>query len=186
MQQYKDHATTCITSSYVQSLERKIQDITSQHEREMEALEEEIDELHDEIARHTHTLAMHSQQSNQTHAAEKEQLQNQINTHQSTISSLESRIASMGPTFNKNYGYNQYNVVDLSKIISRNLFDKPNNIDANRIFNCIKQCYDAALHDEDYRLNVNMLLATCYASNWFSYNQRCRILEWFRTIRMYI
>jgi Zinc finger, C3HC4 type (RING finger) len=186
LQQYKEHVPTCITSTYVQSLERKIQELKDQNESEKENMLRVIQSIQDEIMRQKQASAQDVEQTKQNHAAEKARLQNQINTAQNTISALESRMASMGPSFDGNYGYNQYNVADLTKIISRNLFDKPNSINPNRIFNCLKHCYDASLIDDDIQINVNMLLATSYASNWFSYNQQCRILEWFRNIRMSI
>lgn len=183
LQQYILHVPTCTTSTYVQQLESKIQEFKVIYVREMTNKQATIDTLQAALARDREALARNADQSNQTHVAEKEQLQNQIHTLQNSVSSLESRISSMGPSFNGNYNYNQYNVADLSRIISRNLYNKPDSINPNRIFNCLKNCYDAALHDGDIRIDVNMLLATCCASNWFSFNQQCRISEWYRNIR---
>ena len=67
------------------------------------------------------------------------------------------------------------NAIDLSRVISRHLFEKPNNIDSNRIFNCVKQCCDETLWYDDgdhgKRVAVVTLLFTCYNSNWFTPNQ---------------
>lgn len=183
VQQYKVHAPHCVSSSYVQSLERKLQEMSMHHVLEMANKQATISTLQAAIARDRETLALNAQTSHQNDL-EKERLQNLINASQNTISSLESRLVCMGPAFDGNYCYNQYNVLDLSRIISRNLSNRPNSINPNRIFNCLKNCYDASLNgDVGLRANVNMLLATSMASNWFSYNQECRILEWYRNIR---
>ncbi|GKY92169.1 hypothetical protein MPSEU_000188200 [Mayamaea pseudoterrestris] len=82
-----------------------------------------------------------------------------------------------------NYGYNRHSVVKLSQLISRYLENKPNNIDSNRIFNCVSQCYkdlERNYNDnpEFYYVDMRMLLATCDASTWFSNQQRSRISQW--------
>ena len=106
MQQYEAHALSCITSSYVQSLERKIQDMNAIHTKEMKSMQDKVTAFQIELARDRQVLTMSAEQSNQNHVEEKERLKNQITTSQNMISSLESRIASMGPSFNENYGYN--------------------------------------------------------------------------------
>lgn len=184
-QQYKVHLTTCATSTYVQSLERKLQDLQLLHSREMTNKQAAIDGLQGELDLVRQAVARNAAATNQNHASEKEQLQNQINTLLSDVSALQDRIASMGPVFyTNNYHYDEDNASDLSRIISRCLFNKPAEIDSNRIFNCIKRCYDGALHHDsfDVRLGVKLLLVTSYRSNWFTSNQDNRIIEWCRGI----
>ena len=116
--------------------------------------------------------------------AEKDQLQNKIYALQHSVSTLESRISAMGPSFTGNYNYNQYEAADLSRIISRYLFNKLDLINSNHMFNCVKTCYNAAFRDDSFKTDTNMLLAVCNASNWFSYNQQCKILAWHRSIEV--
>ena len=71
----------------------------------------------------------------------------------------------------------------MSQLISRNLEKPPGNINANRIFNCVRSCYldlEANYNDnpQHYYMDMRMLLATCAASTWFSPNQRNNIHQW--------
>jgi hypothetical protein len=81
-----------------------------------------------------------------------------------------------------NYGFNRFSIVKLSQLIAR-YDDVPNNMDVNRIFNCVKSCYDDLVrnyHDNppNYYVNVRMLLSICAASSWFTPNQINRINIW--------
>lgn len=87
--------------------------------------------------------------------------------------------------FHGSYHFRREHVVELSQLISRYLYDKPNNINSNRIFNCVRTCYTALDRDycdnsDTYYEDMRMLLATCLASTWFSDNQYNNILEWNR------
>ena len=66
-----------------------------------------IDTLQAALARDREALARNVGQSNQNHVAEKNQLQNKIYALQHSVSTLESRISAMGPSFTGNYNYNQ-------------------------------------------------------------------------------
>jgi Zinc finger, C3HC4 type (RING finger) len=81
------------------------------------------------------------------------------------------------------YKYDRNNVVELSQLISRHLENKPDEIDANRIFNCVRSCVadlqkDWSDNPEHYHTDMRMLLATCSASTWFSPKQRQKFLNW--------
>ena len=86
--------------------------------------------------------------------------------------------------FQGEYRYRRENVVQLSQLISRYLENKPKEIDGNKIYNCVRQCYlDLERDDSDNPLHYNddmrMLLSTCYATaGWFSDKQRNNIDEW--------
>ena len=87
--------------------------------------------------------------------------------------------------FHGSYHFRREHVVELSQLISRYLLEKPNNINGNRIFNCVRTCYVALDRDysdnsETYYEDMRMLLATCLASTWFSDNQYNNIVEWNR------
>jgi hypothetical protein len=84
---------------------------------------------------------------------------------------------------NGGYAYNRENVVQLSGLIARNLENKPFNIDANKIYNCVKSCSDDLRkgfsdNPEHYYVDTRMLLSTCAASTWFTTRQRDNIHNW--------
>ena len=92
--------------------------------------------------------------------------------------------------FRGTYDFNRHNVVELSQLISRYLESKPNKIDRNRIFNCVRNCYmdlqkDYSDNPPHYYMDMRMLLATCRASTWFSDNQRSQITKWMREQRWF-
>lgn len=86
--------------------------------------------------------------------------------------------------FNGEYDFNRESVVKLSQLISRYLENKPSQIDANKIYNCIRNCYvdfqkDYEDNPENYYDNMRMLLTTCAASrSWFTNKQMNNILSW--------
>jgi hypothetical protein len=87
--------------------------------------------------------------------------------------------------FDSSYSYNRHNVVQLSQLIARNLENKPAQVDANRIFDCVRSCYidlQQGWNDnpEHYFIDMRMLLATCGASNWFTNRQSHNIQKWLR------
>merc|ERR1712224_1132193 len=87
--------------------------------------------------------------------------------------------------FTGNYNhFRRENVVQLSQLVSRYLENKPNQIDSNRLYNCIRNCYMDLVRDFNdnpvhYRVDMRMLLSTCYATQgWFSEKQITNIFEW--------
>lgn len=73
----------------------------------------------------------------------------------------------------------------LTQLIARYLEEKPQQINANRVYNNVKACYDDLQKDcadnpIHYTLDMRMLLATCAASTWFSKNQEDDMCEWLR------
>eukprot|EP00560_Eucampia_antarctica_P008743 CAMPEP_0197826336 /NCGR_PEP_ID=MMETSP1437-20131217/3313_1 /TAXON_ID=49252 ORGANISM="Eucampia antarctica, Strain CCMP1452" /NCGR_SAMPLE_ID=MMETSP1437 /ASSEMBLY_ACC=CAM_ASM_001096 /LENGTH=282 /DNA_ID=CAMNT_0043426733 /DNA_START=34 /DNA_END=882 /DNA_ORIENTATION=+ len=81
------------------------------------------------------------------------------------------------------YNYDRSSVVRLSQLISRYLENKPNQIDAGKIFNCVKKCYsdmerNYSDNPKHYRVDMRMLLSTCYASTWFTNRQINNISQW--------
>jgi hypothetical protein len=44
--------------------------------------------------------------------------------------------------FDRDYRYDRFKVVELSQLIARYLMDKPPEINANRIYNCVKNICD--------------------------------------------
>ena len=85
--------------------------------------------------------------------------------------------------FNGSYEYRRENVAKLSQLISRYLEGKPDHIDANRIYNCVRNCYMdwKRKHSDNprhYNLDMKMLLTTCAASTWFTTRQLACIRGW--------
>eukprot|EP00956_Cyclotella_meneghiniana_P017757 scaffold29195_cov69-Cyclotella_meneghiniana.AAC.10 len=88
-------------------------------------------------------------------------------------------IESLG-LFDEYYDYSRDDIVKLSQLISLRLEDKPDYVDRNKIFNCLHERFkdwERGYIDnpEYYEINMKMLIATCYASNWFSSKQHERI-----------
>ena len=84
------------------------------------------------------------------------------------------------------YGYTPQSISKLSCLIARFLFRKPAYIDQARIFTCVKRCYEQyARCGDTYEHDVHMLVATAYASDWFSDNQKLSIHCWLQSIARY-
>lgn len=77
-----------------------------------------------------------------------------------------------------NYGYSPQSISMLARLISRHLLDKPFYIDRNRIFTATKRCYDFYYNYPGYTQDVHMLVATCFACNWFTEQQRKHFDRW--------
>uniref|UniRef100_A0A7S3ZAA5 RING-type domain-containing protein n=1 Tax=Lotharella globosa TaxID=91324 RepID=A0A7S3ZAA5_9EUKA len=85
--------------------------------------------------------------------------------------------------FDRSYRYGRDSVVELSQLISKYLMDKPSVIDRNKIFNCLKLCYDDYKrgwgdNPSFYSVDLQMALATAAASTWFSNKQLGNISRW--------
>ncbi|XP_072173332.1 uncharacterized protein [Diadema setosum] len=84
------------------------------------------------------------------------------------------------------YGFHPDSVAKLSLLLACHLHAKPDQVDRNRIFNCIQRCYDNfARCGSRYEHEVHMLVATAYASNWFSDNQKINFHCWLQSIARY-
>ena len=81
-----------------------------------------------------------------------------------------------------NYGYSPSSIAQLASFLSRYLLNKPYYVDRNRIFNAVKRCYDYYHGYAGYSQDVHMLLASAYASNWFTENQRSRFDSWLQNV----
>jgi len=87
--------------------------------------------------------------------------------------------------FDATYGYNRFNVVDLAQLVCRNLdrTKKPKGVNMNRLFNCIKNCYEDLQrarpdNPKNYRQNVRMLLNVCRVSRVFTEKQQANFEQW--------
>lgn len=81
-----------------------------------------------------------------------------------------------------NYGYSPQSIVQLSNMISRSLHTKPYYVDRGFTFSAIKRCYDFYHNFPGYSQDVHMMLATAYASGWFTETQRQTFEIWLETI----
>ena len=100
------------------------------------------------------------------------------------------------------YGYTPKSISKLSCLISQHLTRKPSYIETNMIYNALKRCYDNYAKPSAYQSeiaarvtsevsaratlecarDVHMLLATAYASNWFSEIQRVNVSHWIQAV----
>lgn len=81
------------------------------------------------------------------------------------------------------YDYERNNVVELTQLICQHLESKPDGINANKTFDCIRNIYrDFKRGFEDnpdhFEADVRMLLAVCLASTWFTFRQIGNISTW--------
>eukprot|EP00058_Branchiostoma_floridae_P024577 XP_002610067.1 hypothetical protein BRAFLDRAFT_125681 [Branchiostoma floridae] len=72
----------------------------------------------------------------------------------------------------------------LSQFISRYLLIKPHYVNKDHVFRSIRDYFDHYIAGGDgmYHNDVHALVATAYASNWFSPSQRLCIQQWLRTL----
>lgn len=113
-------------------------------------------------------------------------LKAEVKEKQDVIDALKTKIKMhtlVPKIIYSNYRFNRSNVVILSQLISRYLEDKPFQIDSNRIYQCVQNCYrdlEANYSDnpEYYYMDMHMLLTTCIASSWFTSKQRDNIQGW--------
>lgn len=160
LQHYNKHASGCTPASYVQELEGKVNGLTGQ----VILLQSALRSHHASLVRDAEALVTMAV------AAERERLKNENQA-------LELRNKSTELSFDRSYGYGQHNMLELTNIISQNLLNKPNGIDSTRIYNCLNRCYEGSRRSEyNIKTKANMLIATSLASNWFSHNQRLKIL----------
>ena len=81
------------------------------------------------------------------------------------------------------YGFTASSISRLSCLLARFLLRKPGYICRDRVFNAIKRCYDNFSRGGDqHEHDVHMLVATSYASNWFSETQKLHFHLWLQAI----
>lgn len=80
------------------------------------------------------------------------------------------------------YGYSPRSIAHLASFISRFLINKPSYVDLERIFACLKRCFDFYHNCAAYWQDVHMLLATAAACHWFTESQRATLNTWLKSI----
>ena len=103
MQQYKRHVATCTGSSFVQTLEQKVQDFKAQ----LTTYTASIQRLEATLIQERQTVSINTESIKQSHLAVTARLQNNIDTLENEVYALRSRISSMGPAFDPNYRYDE-------------------------------------------------------------------------------
>ena len=81
-----------------------------------------------------------------------------------------------------NYGYSPGSIARLARFISRFMLTKPYYAERSSVFNSIKRCYDFYHRYPAYCQDVHMLLATAFASNWFTDSQRRSLDTWLNSV----
>ena len=107
---------------------------------------------------------------------------------ETTIENLNAQLSdrpNVPLLFHGHYNFRRGDVVQLSQLISRYLECKPDFIDSNQIYNCVRACVmdlekNYSDNPEHYFIDMRMLLATCIASTWFTNNQMRSLKEWNR------
>lgn len=133
------------------------------------------------------------------------QLKAELEASQATTASLRATLAdvqdeltalrsdqrlSLPILFTGSYHYNRHSVVQLTQLVARYLEGVPYHIDSNRIFNCVKGIYDDCARNwndnpDHLRMDTIMLLSVCWASCWFTDNQRNHIYTWRHDLGLY-
>nr|XP_019929664.2 E3 ubiquitin-protein ligase PDZRN3-B-like [Crassostrea gigas] len=94
---------------------------------------------------------------------------------------LDVQYAEFDPDYD--YGYTPQSVAKLSLLIARFLLKKPSYVDSDKIFAAVKRSYDQyARCGSQYEHDVHMLVATAFASDWFSESQRINFHCWLQSI----
>ena len=84
------------------------------------------------------------------------------------------------------YGYTPQSIAKLSFLIARFLLKRPSYVDKDKVFSAIRRCYDKyARCGSEYEHDVHMLLATAFASNWFTESYRTTLHYWLQSIARY-
>ena len=182
---YKAHTETC-THARGQGLQRKIEKLQKENQQlraQKERQEEEIETLRADLARVEMERDARVDQNRFNEVKEGiRQLSEQLKTLLEENDKLRRR-PNVKPLFTGKYNFGRENVVKLSCLIARYLEDKPNNIDTDRIFQCVESCYrdlQQGWNDNPphYFVDVRMLLATALASTWFTTRQNQRMKMW--------
>lgn len=144
--------------------EKKIEDMGKKRSREIEDLKVTLMQKFEEITTRQHKL-----------------LEAEL---QETIPAVRAAAkAEVLAKHDPDYRYFRTSVVELTQLICRNLERLPPSIDRNRIYNCVKHCYDdmrSSWSDNPPHFNVDMrmLLNVCRASTWFSAKQLWNMNQW--------
>ena len=74
-------------------------------------------------------------------------------------------------------------IARLSLLIARNLLNRPRYLEAEKAFTAVRKCYEKFNRTRpECEHDVHMLLATAYASNWFSTCQRLSLKCWLQSL----
>ncbi|EJK44619.1 hypothetical protein THAOC_36823, partial [Thalassiosira oceanica] len=170
---YEDHArTTCVHANVTERSERRIHELEQEKTRLMDRLQTS------ESARiSVETQLADAKAKNQE--LKKYEVQYLLLKSLNDLKEVESK-----RLFNGQYDFGRHDVVRLAQLISKHLEDKPSEIDRNKIYDCIRGCYndlDRGYSDNPahYYMDMRMLLATCLASTWFSNRQRDSLIRWY-------
>lgn len=166
-----DHFELCPRTDNNAQIIAKMKEEISQLELQISVLEDEISEKESYIAALEYEALVANEQI--------ESLRE--------LQAQEPRHVKLPILFNGTYNYRGENVVALSQLISRYLENKPDKLDANKIYNCIRTCYltlqkgyrEGCYVSDSYETDMRMLLSTCYATcGWFSEKQIANIRTW--------
>lgn len=113
-----------------------------------------------------------------------EQMQSHLGDLEANLQAeIEARVFVRVPPLDTGYTYDRFRVVELTQLICRDIKELPQQINRNRIYQCVKRCYDCLVlrkdNPEGYAGSVRMLLNVCrVAYSWFSVNQLASFERW--------
>jgi hypothetical protein len=151
---YANHAASCSKSRYLSHHDEE------HFKRRIAALEERVSEQAEEIKMHEQVIRNQSKRL------------------------VAAAADAQSVQFDRSYQYDRHCVVALAQLICKYLEHSPEEIDANRIFNCVKNCYQDLLRGYSdnpvyYYVDVRMLLSVCLASStWFTNRQIDLMNSW--------
>lgn len=115
-------------------------------------------------------------------AAEREAAEKRERKLRTEIDKLQAELQGH-TSFDASYSYDRDRIVELAQVILRDLDCPPRDINANRIFDCVRAInkdWERRWGDnpEHMRMDLEMLLSVCISSTWFSKKQHDRFIEW--------
>ncbi|GKY92168.1 hypothetical protein MPSEU_000188100 [Mayamaea pseudoterrestris] len=196
------HYKSCQAFGRTKELEQKIE----LFKKECETLKADMKRRDAELGRLTTQLRTANDQSAAS-SKQRQELQSNVRTLKLQVTSLQATMQSRQDELEclhkqivkwkshligkllvpevslSTYNYGRDSVVALSQIISRFIDNKPDTIDRNKIYGCVRALNDALEKNRGdnpvgFETNMRMLLVTCLASNWFTNNQCYRFEQW--------
>ncbi|KAH3864776.1 hypothetical protein DPMN_027802 [Dreissena polymorpha] len=104
------------------------------------------------------------------------------------LQNKQSEVIDLNNDFDPDYeyGYTPQSIARLSLLLARFLLKKPAYIDRDKIFTAVRRCYDKyARCGSEFEHDIHMLVATAFASNWFTDDCRTTLHFWLQSIARY-
>jgi len=161
------------------------QELIDSLQQKNEVLQEELNNMtvkNAELEIRRRSLAMRTlnlKAEQQTLTATKDQLADELYKLKNMVKNCVEEPISDGKG---GYAYDRFSVVKLTKLICQNIESKPDHINSNKIFECVRNIFmDLKKEWEDnpehFDTGVRMLSYVCLGSAWFTENQHTTIIN---------